>query len=425
MKAEVLAVGTELLLGDVINTNAAEISRALAEIGVGVYHQSVVGDNEERLAGAFETGLARSDLLVVCGGLGPTEDDLTRETLARVTGCDLKRNEAWAEHLREIFAKRRWGKGPNYELPENNLRQTMVPDGATLLENTRGTAPGIYLRYNNTEVFLLPGPPHEMRGLLEHEVIPRLSGLLSECSPEGRPPVLQSRVLRIIGLGESRVAELLRDVLAGQTNPTIAPLAQPGEVHLRITASGRSKTDTAPLIDKTANEIRAVLGSAVYGEDDAGLEQVVGEELKSRGLSCSTAESCTGGLVAHRLTNVPGSSAYFVGGAVAYSNQLKTSVLGVDAELIGRDGAVSESVARSMAEGARNKFGSDVAVAITGIAGPTGGSEEKPVGLTYIAVADVAATVCREYRFHGERSLVKARAAQAALALLRTQLLER
>jgi len=499
MKAEILAVGTELLMGQVVNTNAAEIARMLAEIGIGVYYQSVIGDNAERLADALRTALRRTDVVVVCGGLGPTEDDLTRETLAAVLDRPLHRDEGWERHLREMFAARRWGTGPSYELPANNLRQTMVPEGAELLPNTRGTAPGIYLEHQGTAIALVPGPPREMRGLMEDEVLPRLARLVSDrwsaigTDRSGAPPVLRSRVLRVIGLGESRMAEILQDILAAQSNPTIAPLAQLGEVHLRLTAHGASADSAEAMLETTAREIYAVLGDAIYGEDRETLELVAGRLLRERGLTITVAESCTGGLVCHRLTNVPGSSAYLLGGAVTYSNELKSSLLGVDPALIAREGAVSESVARAMAEGARREFGSDLALAITGIAGPDGGTATKPVGLTFIALAGDAgaaggapptkgrgassttaqggapptdgggassttaqrgapptdgrgassttarggapptdgvapavpaapATLCREFRFNGEREVIKERAAHTALAMLREAL---
>lgn len=420
MKAEILAVGTELLLGQVVNTNAAEIARMLAEIGIGVYHQTVIGDNEERLASAFRTALARVDLLVVCGGLGPTEDDLTRETLAAVLNLPLHRDEEWERHLLRLFELWRRRGSTSSKPPENNLRQTMVPEGATLLPNKRGTAPGIFLIHDGVTIVLVPGPPGEMRGLMREEVLPRLTQQLSD---GGKTAVLRSRVLRVTGLGESRVAELLQELLASQSNPTIAPLAQLGEVHLRLTAHAPNEPDAEALLTRSAEAIYEILDDAVYGEDDRTLEVVVGDLLRKHGRTLSLAESCTGGLVCHRLTNVPGSSAYLLGGAVTYSNELKKSVLGVPGDLIVRDGAVSESVARAMAEGATASFRSDMALAITGIAGPDGGTSTKPVGLTYIALTAHGETECREFFFRGERCEIKERAAHSALEMLRQRLL--
>ena len=446
MKAEIIAVGTELLLGDVVNTNAAEIARMLAELGIGVYYQTVVGDNPERLRAAVTTAAARVDLVVLCGGLGPTEDDLTRETVAHVLNRPLLLDEAWAAHLQQLFAQRRWGRPGRAEpcdtagvdpgrqrpredtpFPKNNLRQAMVPEGGTLLPNDRGTAPGIYLTDNGTTFVLLPGPPGEMRALMRQQVLPLLAGSLSD---NGGEAVLMSRVLRVIGLGESRAAELLADILDRQTNPTIAPLAHSGEMTFRITARAENGEAATAMINRVADEIYAVLGTAIYGEDDETLESVVGALLIEKNLTAATAESCTGGLTAHRLTNVPGSSRYFRGAVVAYDNAVKERQLQVDPDLIESCGAVSEEVARAMAENVTRLLDSDVGVGITGIAGPDGGTEEKPVGLTWIAVAAPRAgaggsgrTVSRRYQFPGDRFDVKRRAAHAALALLREVLM--
>ncbi len=424
MKAEIIAVGTELLMGHVVNTNAAEIAQMLAELGIGVYHQTVVGDNHDRLQAAVSAAADRVDLVVLTGGLGPTEDDLTRETVAEVLGLPLKRNEAWAHHLQELFVSRGWAR--RHAFPQNNFRQAMVPDGAELLPNSRGTAPGIFLTSRGTTFALVPGPPGEMRGLMREQVLPRLASLISE---EGNEAVLVSRVLRVIGVGESRAAELLKEILDNQTNPTIAPLAHLGEMTFRLTAHSTDRTEAERLIDEAAARIYDILGDAIYGEDDATLEEVVGRLLLERNMTAATAESCTGGLIGDRLTNVPGSSRYFLGGVVAYSNDVKVSHLGVSDEVILRDGAVSESVAAAMARGACAAFHSDVGIAVTGIAGPDGGSEEKPVGLTWIAVAAPApeggpAVTCRRYHFPGDRREIKERAAHAALALAREVLRE-
>lgn len=430
MKAEIISVGTELLLGHVINTNAAEIARMLAEIGVGVYHQTAVGDNEERLARAIRAAMTRPErieLVVLCGGLGPTEDDLTRETTAKVLGLPLVRHDEWWQHLQELFRQRqinRAGAGtavPAEQLPRNNMRQAMVPRGAELLPNRRGSAPGIYCEHEGLVFVLLPGPPGEMRGLMREEVIPRLVRRAGETGNG----VLVSRVLRVTGIGESRAAELLAPLLAGQTNPTIAPLAQPGEMYLRITARAADRAHADDLNAQVARRIYAVLGEAIYGEDDQTLESVIGSILTERGTTLALAESCTGGLVSHRVTNVPGSSRYLAGSIVAYSNEIKQSVLGVPADLIAREGAVSAPVAEAMAAGARSLCGSTVAVAVTGIAGPGGGTDRKPIGLTFIALADASGTECGRFQFLGDREEVKLRASQAALDMLRRHLIEK
>jgi nicotinamide-nucleotide amidase len=415
LHAEIIAVGTELLMGHVINTNAAEIAAMLADIGIGVYHQSVVGDNGPRLAEAFVTALERSDVVIACGGLGPTEDDLTRETLSEVVGRPLQQNDEWIGRLREQFSHHREG-----DLPLNNLRQAMVPEGADLLPNSRGTAPGIHLRHGDTSIYLVPGPPGEMRTMMREQVLPRLT---EDVATDGHTGVLVSRILRVTGIGESRVAELLENVLARQSNPTIAPLASIGEVHLRVTAHGTHREDAENKIGAAVEEIRSILGDAIYGEDDTDLPQAVGELLLRQRRTVALAESCTGGLLGHRITNAPGSSGYFLGGVVAYSYALKSSVLGVDPAVIERDGAVSDEVARQMGRGVRTLCGSDVAVAITGIAGPGGGTETKPVGLTYIAVVDEAGEEVTRHVFPGDRHGVKQRASQAALDMLRRRLI--
>ncbi len=414
MKAEILAVGTELLMGHTVNTNAAEIARMLAEIGVGVYYQTVVGDNPERLEEAVHTAVARAELVVACGGLGPTEDDLTRETVASVLGLELVRNERWAQRLMQFFERR--GRVPT----ENNFRQALVPVGAELLENEHGTAPGIFLTHRGVTVVLLPGPPHEMRALMHDHVLPRLSQALEG---ESGTAVLVSRVLRVVGLGESRMVEALEPILSSQSNPTIAPLAKSAEVHLRITSRAETRAAAEELNERCAQQIYERLGPAIYGEDEVTLEEAVGRLLRQQGLSLATAESCTGGLIGHRVTNVAGSSAYYLGGIVAYSNSLKAAGLGVDPALIERDGAVSEAVARAMATGVRERTDAGVGLSVTGIAGPGGGSEDKPVGLTYIAIASAAEVQCVRREFWGGREQVKLRAAQAALEFLRRHLL--
>lgn len=435
VKTEIIAVGTELLMGQVVNTNAAEIARMLADIGVGVHYQTVVGDNPDRLADALTTAIDRADLVIACGGLGPTDDDLTRETLAAVLDLPLVLDKGWEQCLRERFARYRWDRRPGVAggddaeasggykvLPANNLRQAMIPTGAVLLPNSRGSAPGIFLNHNGATIVLIPGPPGEMRGLMHDEVLPRLT---REISAGQGSAVLVSRTLRVVGIGESRAAELLADLLSSQTNPTIAPLAQPGELYLRITCRAQDRQEASRLIEKTATEIRAVLGDAIYGEDETSLEAATGELLAKQEISLALAESCTGGLVGHRITNVAGSSRFFNGAIVAYSYEMKSSLLKVDPDLILREGAVSEAVARAMARGARTVCGSDIALAITGIAGPGGGTETKPVGLVYISIADARGERIRQFLFPGDREEIKMRTSQAALEMLRSYLLER
>ncbi len=415
MKAEIIAVGTELLLGQVVNTNAAEIARMLAPLGIGVYHQTVVGDNAGRLSQALDGARNRVDLVVVCGGLGPTEDDLTRETLSELLGRPLREDSRWTAVLRKRFSGY-----SSLPVPQNNLRQAMVPEGADLLPNSCGTAPGIWLASDSATFVLVPGPPREMRAMMEEQVLPRLARELDQA---GTRRVLVSRILRVVGLGESRVAEMLAPLLAAQTNPTVAPLAQAAEMSLRITAEGKDHSEAENLIETTARKIRAILGDAIYGEDEVTLEAAVGALLAQRHCTLAVAESCTGGLLGMRLSSAPGSSAYFTGGVIAYSYALKSALLGVDPQLLERHGAVSEEVARAMASGALRACKSDYAVAITGIAGPGGATADKPLGLTYIAMETPEGSECRRFTFSGDRETNRYRASQAALEMLRTALL--
>lgn len=414
MRCEIISVGTELLMGQTTNTNARDISRELLALGIGVYYQTTVGDNKERLAEVFSLALQRSDLIILTGGLGPTEDDITRETVAGVLGLPLEKDEGWEKQLEEFFHRLQ------RPMAEINRRQALVPKGGRLLPNDRGTAPGIFLENDGKAIILLPGPPRELLPMLREKVLPLLKERLQE---RGELGVLKSKVLRIIGLGESALVEKIKEILSRQSNPTIAPLAKGTEVHLRLTARAPSPLEAAALISKTAGEIRAILGDYIYGEDEEELELAVARLLWEKGLTLAVAESCTGGLLSHRLTNIPKSSLYMLAGAVAYSNEAKSKILGVDPSLIAAHGAVSDQVARAMASGARGLAGADIGVGITGIAGPGGGTPEKPVGLTFVALAAENLDFCRRYEFWGSRLEIKERAAQTALHLLRVYLL--
>lgn len=411
---EIIAVGTELLMGQIANTNARDIARELSSLGVGVYYQTVVGDNEKRLAEVFCQALNRSELIILTGGLGPTEDDITRETVAKVLELPLEKNKAWEEKLDE-FSRR--SKRP---LVAMNLRQAMAPRGGRLLFNSRGTAPGIYLEAKNRIIILLPGPPREMLPMFKEQVVPLLRKKLQK---EGNLGILQSKVLRIIGLGESAMAEMIRPLLENQGNPTLAPLAKRAEVHLRITAHGSSPEESGALIEAKAEEVRRILGDYIYGEDEENLEFVVANLLWEKAKTLALAESCSGGLLSHRLTNIPDSSKYFLAGLVTYSNEAKINILGVDPELIASLGAVSDEVAREMASGVRRLCHADIGLGITGIAGPGGETPGKPVGLTYIALEGDGFKFCNRYEFWGSRLDIKERASQTALNLLRLYLL--
>ncbi len=414
MRCEIISVGTELLMGQIINTNAQDIAQELFSLGIGVYYQTVVGDNAPRLSDVFTQALKRADLVILTGGLGPTDDDLTRETVAAVLGLPLKENSYWVQKLREIFAR---FKRP---MAQMNLRQAMVPQGGKILPNERGTAPGIYLEDGGKVIVLLPGPPRELLPILKEQVIPLLREKLQE---QKEIALLRSKVLRIAGLGESDMAEKIKPLLEKQDNPTIAPLAKRAEVHLRLTARGGSEEEVESLLTSKAEEIKDVLGEYIYGEDEDVLELAVARLLWEKGKTIALAESCSGGLLSHRLTNISGSSRYLLAGLVTYSNEAKINILGVKQAVIEDKGAVSAEVAEAMAKGVRRLCHADIGLSITGVAGPGGGSSQKPVGLTYIALEAENLSSCRRYEFWGSRQDIKERAAQTALLLLRLHLM--
>ncbi|MDR5697892.1 MAG: competence/damage-inducible protein A [Armatimonadota bacterium] len=410
---EVVSVGTELLLGQITDTNATYICERLAELGIPVYFRQTVGDNLERIQQAFRLASSRADLVVFTGGLGPTEDDLTKEAVAAALGVDMVVDEASLAHLEAFFARR------NRQMTPNQRRQALIPRGAEAIPNRWGTAPGILWEHDSRLIVILPGIPREMRGMFTETVIP----YLRERGWVGRS-VIRSRVLRTVGVGEGALEEQIRDLIH-TTNPTVAPLAHLGEVHLRITARGTPAEVDAMLASAEA-ALRKRLGDAVYGVDDETLEMAVARLLSGQGVTVAVAESCTGGLVGHRLTNVPGSSAYFLGGVVAYANEAKQALLGVSQALLERHGAVSGEVAEAMARGVRERFGADVGLGTTGIAGPTGATPERPVGLVFLSLAGAgdARTVRVNFGEEPGREGVKHLAAQATLNLLRRYLLE-
>lgn len=413
MNAEIVAVGTELLLGNIVDTNSAEISTALAELGVNVYFHTAVGDNPLRLQAALGQALLRSDLVIVTGGLGPTQDDITREALAAVSGHPLELRPEARAHIEQCF------KATGRPMTENNLRQAMLPKGAQMLPNPRGTAPGIYLQAGRCHVFCLPGVPTEMRAMWRESVAPRLKELVRE--EEG---VIHSRTLHFYGIGEALLESKVEDLLKG-ANPTVAPYAGTGEVRLRITAKAASLEEARALIAPVEARIKERVGEYLYGYDGENLETVVGRLLTETSKTLAVAESCTGGLLAHRITNVPGSSAYFRQGWVVYSNDAKVEELGVDQALLEEHGAVSEPVARAMAQGARERSGADFAAAVTGIAGPGGGTGAKPVGFVCFGLAHPGGTRTFSRTFRGGREDVKWRSASEALNALRLALLGR
>ena len=375
--AEILCVGTELLLGEVINTNAAYISKKLAEFGVSVFHHAVVGDNPERLKAALDLALSRSDLVVMSGGLGPTFDDLTKETVAAKFGLSMHTDKATLENIEKFFASR--GNGI-CTMTKNNLKQAEIPDGAIALANPNGTAPGILLEKDGKTVIMLPGPPREL--------CPLMDGAVSDYLRKNTESVLVSHNLHIIGMGESAVEETLRDLMMSSENPTIAPYAGDGEMRLRITAKAKTEAEAEVLCQKMMEVVRATpVGEFIYGVDVGSTERAVISALASKGLTISTAESCTGGLIAKRITDVAGASEVYMGSCVTYANEAKVKLLGVKEETLKAYGAVSEQVAAEMARGVREALGTDIGISTTGIAGPGGGTPEKPVGTIYVGIS--------------------------------------
>ena len=411
MRAEIISVGTELLLGQIVDTDAAYLSKLLPESGVDLHYRVTVGDNELRLAEALKLALSRADVVFTIGGLGPTQDDLTKETVARVVGDEMVMDEESAEFMRSFFAAR------GVDMPETNLKQAMGPRRGRVLKNPLGTAPGAAFETEDGKVvILLPGPPREFIPMVNERVIPYLRERIGELSE-----VIRSRVLRIAGLGESTVEDKVKHLLSG-LNPTVAPLASLGEVHLRITAKAANVREADAMIDEMDEKLVSVLGGYIFGRDDETLEKVVVKSLIQRKLTLAIAESCTGGLIANRITDVPGSSAAFLMGIVSYSNEAKKDILGVAEQLLIDKGAVSEEVARAMAEGVRRTAGSDIGISVTGIAGPGGGTPQKPVGLVYIALSTEKGTVASRQQFSGSRVDIKLRTSQTALDMLRTSL---
>ncbi len=412
-RAEIVSVGTEHLLGQIVDSNAVYLCQVLAGLGIAVYFRSTVGDNVRRVQDVFRQALGRVDLVLATGGLGPTDDDLTVAAVAELLGLPMELNDdAWA-HVQEFFRKR------NRPLTGQQQKQAMLPRGARMIPNGRGSAPGVIIEAGGKTLVFTPGVPREMKGMVEDHVIP----YLRDRGLAGRE-VIRSRVLRIAGLGESAVEDRVRDLMRAGQNPTIAPYAHTGECHLRVTARG-SEPDAERMLREAEEALRERLGDAVYGVGDAPLEEVVARSLVAHRASIATAESCTGGLIAHRLTRTPGASAYLDGGVVVYSNAAKRRWLGVPDELLERHGAVSAEVARAMAEAVRARAGTALGISTTGIAGPTGATPEKPVGLVYVALAHGKGTDVRELRYGTEpgREGVKYLASQSALDMIRLHLL--
>jgi nicotinamide-nucleotide amidase len=408
---EILSVGTELLLGNTLNSDAQLLSRRLSALGLNVYYHTVVGDNPGRLLEAIEVARSRADILITTGGLGPTCDDLTKQTLARAFGKKLILHQDIADELRAWFAAR------GQEMTENNLQQALLPEGCVIFPNACGTAPGCAFQGEGMHVLMLPGPPSECTDMFDRQAAPYLAAL-----GEG---AIVSHTLKIFGIGESKLESLLRERMNAMTNPTLAPYAKEGECELRVTAKAPSQAQAEALTAPVVEQLQALLGDLVYGVDVPNLETVVLELLKEKGRTLGSAESCTGGLIAKRLTDVPGASAVFRGGVVSYCNEVKAAALGVPQGLLDQYGAVSEPVARAMAQGARGALGCDLALATTGVAGPGSDERGNPAGLVYVALAAADRTHVRRVTLGGAgRAKVRTTAAHHALDLARRYLLE-
>ena len=408
MIAEIVSIGTELLMGQIVNTDAQYLSQRLQSLGISVYYHTTVGDNPQRMRDTLALALSRSDVVITTGGLGPTQDDLSKEMAAELLGLPMVFDEASWRAVQDYFVK--LGRF----CPENNRKQAMFAKGATILPNACGTAPGCMVEHEGKIVIQLPGPPHEMADMFEKQVYARLAERTGGC--------IASRYIRIYGLGESHVAQLCAKWIESEGEVTVAPYCQLGECQLRVTARGETEDEALQKVYPVAQDICDILGESVYAvlpTSEGSMEEIAGRELTQRGLTVATAESCTGGLVAAKLVNYPGISAALHEAHVTYANEAKVRYCGVKPETLARFGAVSEETAREMAQGLREKSGADIAVATTGIAGPGGGSAEKPVGLVYVACADLHGGTVEKLTLRGSRERIRSLAALRALDMVR------
>jgi len=410
LTAEIIAIGSEMLAPDRSDTNSLWLTEQLNRLGIEVKLKTIVGDDDARLEETIRDAVRRSKVVISTGGLGPTEDDITRKITARALGRRLMLDDKVLEELRERF------KGFGVAMPERNSRQAMVIEDAEILPNPNGTAPGMFIDHNGTAIVLLPGPPREMKPMFEDHVAQRLAGRAGSIR-------VHRRVLRVAGMGESAVDEKIAPIYTKYDNPVTTILFNQSEIEIHLTARGRTDAEAESIIDKLAVEIEEALGDAVFSHAGETMEEVVGLKLSVGNYTVAVAESCTGGLLAQRLTSIPGSSKYFIEGVVAYANETKIRALGVEPILLLEHGAVSAEVAEAMAEGIRERAGTDFGVSITGIAGPGGGTAEKPVGTVFIALSYAAGTEHRRVKFPGDRNLIRWRASQAALDMLRKRLL--
>ena len=412
MVVELISIGTELLLGNIVNTNAAYLSEKLAALGLSCYHQSVVGDNEKRLEETVRQAVSRADIVILSGGLGPTKDDLTKEVTAKVFGRKLVEDEHTRERIAGYFSRMRSGN-----VTENNWKQALVPEGARVVDNYNGTAPGLIIEENGRIAILLPGPPNEIKPMFERDIVPYLRSL----EPEG----IYSKMVKICSIGESKAETMVLDLMENQSNPTIAPYAKTGEVHFRVTAKAADEKEADRLMEPMLKELFLRFGDKIYTtSEEVTLEEAVVELLKEKGLTLTTAESCTAGLLAGRIMNVSGASKVYNEGYITYSNAAKEKLVKVRRETLDKYGAVSKETAAEMAEGAAKAAEAGASVSVTGIAGPDGGTEEKPVGLVSIGCHVKGNTRTEEFIFTGNRAKNREYAVVRALTLLREELLK-
>ena len=416
MTTELIFVGTELLLGDIVNTNGAYLAKKCAALGLSLYYQSVVGDNEERLGEMIKTAAKRSDIVILCGGLGPTEDDLTKETAAKVMGKELVENKHYRKRISAYLEN--YVKGhADRKITENNWKQAMIPEGAIVIDNDNGTAPGVIMEEDSSTLILLPGPPNELIPMFEDKIFPYLRGRL--------PEIICSEVIKICGIGESQAEDQIRDLIQAQSNPTIATYAKTGEVHIRVTAKASSEKEARKLMRPLVRELKVRFGASIYTTDEEKtLETAVVELLHNQNLTLTTVESCTGGALSARIINVPGASEVLKQGFVTYSNRAKKKYIMVKKSTLKEHGAVSEKCAKEMAKGGCFITNSDAALSVTGLAGPDGGTEATPVGTVFIGCCLKGKTTVKEFHFNGSRNKVRDQAVTYALILLRECILE-
>ncbi len=411
MKVEIITTGTELLLGDILNTNAQYLSRKLNALGFDVLYHTTIGDNPERMKAALRLAAERADIIITSGGLGPTRGDITKEMVAEICGLESYIDlDTWGR-IETFFRER------GIVMTDNNEKQAYVPIGADVLTNEVGTAPGLWLDHDGKVFILLPGPPFELTYICEHELFPRM---LERFAPQG---IILSRVLHLRGAGESYLADRLDDIIVTQTNPTLALYSRQGEIIIRMTAKAKDADEANDMLDNMEQSVRNRVGQYIYGIDDESLASCLGKKLLELGKTIAFAESCTGGLASSLITDVAGSSEYLMGSVVSYTNPIKHKLLGVQEDTLHQFGAVSRETACEMAIGVKKAIGSDIGVSITGNAGPSA-SEGKPVGLVYIAVALDDAIYCQEHHFNGTRESNKMRIAKTALSMTLDKLME-